>query len=220
MAGELTSAAQEFFAALDAKDVDRLTGRFADDAQGVDEISRRWIRGRNEVESYLRQLLDAVSDVRTELRDPQERVWGEAGVVTCWIEPGLHVGRRVAAHLGSDDDRLPQRCRRVEGGAVPLDPTPRADVTTPGPGARRGRDACGASPGPYLVVTRSPKERTSRPRVCRRDQRGRRRGAIEMLRGLLALCPYVSAGTITLHKRSNPLARSGCGPIAGGDVRG
>ena len=51
MAGELTSAAQEFFAALDAKDVDRLAGRFTDDAQGVDEISRRWIRGRSEVES-------------------------------------------------------------------------------------------------------------------------------------------------------------------------
>jgi uncharacterized protein (TIGR02246 family) len=86
MAGELTSAAQEFLAALDAKDVDGLAGRFTDDAQGVDEISRRWIRGRSEVESYLRQLLDAVSDVRTELRDPQERIWGDAGVVTCWIE--------------------------------------------------------------------------------------------------------------------------------------
>ena len=86
MAGELINAAQEFFAAVDAKDIDRLTGRFTDDAQGVDEISRRWIRGRSEIESYLRQLLDAVSDVRTELRDPHELIWGDAGVVTGWVE--------------------------------------------------------------------------------------------------------------------------------------
>jgi ketosteroid isomerase-like protein len=86
MAGELTNAAQEFFAAVDAKDIDRLTSGFADDAQGVDELSRRWIRGRSEIESYLRQLLDAVSEVRTEFRDPHELVWGEAGVVTGWVE--------------------------------------------------------------------------------------------------------------------------------------
>jgi ketosteroid isomerase-like protein len=86
MPGELTSAAQELVANIDAKNIDRLTGMLAEDAQGIDEISRRWIRGRSEVEGYLRQLLDAVSDVRTELRDPQEIVWGESGVVTCWIE--------------------------------------------------------------------------------------------------------------------------------------
>jgi len=86
MAGELTGAAKEFLAALDAKDLDRLLRGATDDAQGVDELSRRWIRGKNELEGYLRQLLDAVSDVQTELRYPEEQVWGDAGLVTCWIE--------------------------------------------------------------------------------------------------------------------------------------
>jgi hypothetical protein len=59
---------------------------FTDDAQGVDEISRRWIRGRDDVEAYLRQLMGAVGDVRTELRDAEEHVWGDAGILTCWLE--------------------------------------------------------------------------------------------------------------------------------------
>ena len=86
MGGELANAAHEFVAALDAKDVDRILSSLTDDAQGVDEVSRRWIRGRNELESYLRGLLAAVGDVRTELRDSEERVWGDVGVLTCWLD--------------------------------------------------------------------------------------------------------------------------------------
>ena len=44
------------------------------------------MRGRNELEGYLRQLTSAVADVRTEIRDPEERVWGDVGVLTCWLE--------------------------------------------------------------------------------------------------------------------------------------
>jgi ketosteroid isomerase-like protein len=86
MAGELSNAANDFVAALDSMDVDRLMAGFTDDAQGVDEISRRWIRGRDDVEAYLRQLMGAVGDVRTELRDAEEHVWGDAGILTCWLE--------------------------------------------------------------------------------------------------------------------------------------
>jgi ketosteroid isomerase-like protein len=57
-----------------------------EDAQGVDEISRRWLRGRGELDSYLRQLKGAVSDVRAELRDAEERVWGDTGILTCWLD--------------------------------------------------------------------------------------------------------------------------------------
>ena len=86
MSGELVSAATDFVAALDSMDVDRLVEGFTDDAQGVDEVSRRWIRGKSQVESYLRQLMGAVSKVRTELRDQEERVWGDVGLVTCWLD--------------------------------------------------------------------------------------------------------------------------------------
>jgi ketosteroid isomerase-like protein len=86
MAGELESAANDFVAALDAKDVDRIVASTTEDAQGVDEISRRWLRGRSELDGYLRQLMGAVSDLRTGLQDAEEHVWGDSGVLTCWLD--------------------------------------------------------------------------------------------------------------------------------------
>jgi len=86
MAGELTTAAAEFVAALDSMDVDAMMEGVAEEAQGVDEVSRRWIRGRAEIGAYLRQLMGSVSAVRTELRDTDESVWGDTGLLTCWLE--------------------------------------------------------------------------------------------------------------------------------------
>jgi ketosteroid isomerase-like protein len=86
MPGELKSAADDLVAALDSKDSDRLLASTAEDVQGVDEISRRWLRGKSELESYLDQVMGAATDVRTELRDAEERVWGESGVLTCWLD--------------------------------------------------------------------------------------------------------------------------------------
>jgi ketosteroid isomerase-like protein len=86
MAGELEKVANDLMAALDSQDLDRMVEAIGEDAQGVDEISRRWLRGRDELDGYLRQIIGVVSGVRSELRDAQERVWGDAGVLTCWLE--------------------------------------------------------------------------------------------------------------------------------------
>ena len=86
MGGELEKVANDFMAALDSKEVDRIVESIGEDAQGVDEISRRWLRGKGELDSYLRQMLGAVSGLRSELQDAQERVWGDAGVLTCWLD--------------------------------------------------------------------------------------------------------------------------------------
>ena len=86
MPGELESVATEFASALDSADVDRLLEAFAQDAQGIDEISRRWLRGKDDTEGYLRQMLGMVSNVHTELRDTYEQIWGDTGVLTCWLE--------------------------------------------------------------------------------------------------------------------------------------
>jgi ketosteroid isomerase-like protein len=86
MAGELEKVANDLMAALDSKDVDRIVESIGQDAQGVDEISRRWLRGEGELDSYLRQMLGAVSGLRSELQDAQERVWGDVGVLTCWLD--------------------------------------------------------------------------------------------------------------------------------------
>jgi ketosteroid isomerase-like protein len=86
MAGELEKVGNDLMSALDSKDLDRIVESIGEDAQGVDEISRRWLRGRGELDSYLRQMIGAVSGVRSELRDAEERVWGDVGVLKCWLD--------------------------------------------------------------------------------------------------------------------------------------
>jgi len=86
MSGQLEQVTSEFVAAIDSMDVDRIMQIATEDAEGVDEISRQWQRGRDQMDGYLRQLMGSVSDVHTKLRDEHERVWDDAGVVTCWID--------------------------------------------------------------------------------------------------------------------------------------
>jgi uncharacterized protein (TIGR02246 family) len=100
MAGELERPVRDLFEALDRMDVEGMGKTIAKDAQSVDEISRRWLRSKDEIGSYLRQLAGAVSDVRSELRDVHEQAWGDAGVVTCWLEQDYTIegaGQHVSA---------------------------------------------------------------------------------------------------------------------------
>jgi uncharacterized protein (TIGR02246 family) len=110
MAGELERTVRGLFEALDHMDVDGMEKTIAEDAQSVDEISRRWLRSKDEISSYLRQLAGAVSDVRSELRDVHEQAWGDAGVVTCWLEQdytmegaGQHVSAPTTFVLRRED---------------------------------------------------------------------------------------------------------------------
>ena len=86
MSGQLEQVVTDFFAALDSLDVDAMLQVLTDDAQGVDEISRRWIRGREDVSAYIRQLASSVSSVRSEATDVSESIFGDVGVVTCWLD--------------------------------------------------------------------------------------------------------------------------------------
>src|SRR5260221_6718517 len=58
----------------------------AQDVQSVDEVSRQWLRGHEAVQRYIARLVAAVSVVNTELRDAEERLWGDTGLLTCWID--------------------------------------------------------------------------------------------------------------------------------------
>jgi SnoaL-like domain len=86
MVGELEQELRDFFGALDRMELEPLVERLSDDMQGVDEISRRWTRGKSKFAAKIGVLTEAVSDVRTEITDIVEHIWGETGVVTCWIE--------------------------------------------------------------------------------------------------------------------------------------
>jgi uncharacterized protein (TIGR02246 family) len=84
--GPLETVARQFTKYLDALDIDALVSVFTDDIEVVEEISRQWLRGRDAVEGYARQLATQISDVHTEIRDVNERVWGDVGVLTHWLD--------------------------------------------------------------------------------------------------------------------------------------
>ena len=86
MAGELETIVRATFDALGRADADAIMRYAADDIQGIDEISRRWMRGRAEVGDYVKQLASAASDVRSEMRDIHEVTWGDGGILTFWLE--------------------------------------------------------------------------------------------------------------------------------------
>jgi hypothetical protein len=77
---------------LDAMDLEALGGMVDDEVQGVDEIARRWMRGRPAIERYLSQLKDTVSDVRSRMSDVQEDAWGDAGLVTFVLDQTYTLG--------------------------------------------------------------------------------------------------------------------------------
>ncbi len=82
MTGELEKTVRDYLKRIDAKDFAGVGQMLTDDVQSVDEISRRWLRGRQAVEEYFRQLGPAVEDVRSEIKDVREAVWGDSGMVT------------------------------------------------------------------------------------------------------------------------------------------
>ena len=85
MAGDTTTLEREVhrvFELLDALDVKGLSAMLTEDAQGVDEISRRWMRGRAALGDYFAQLEGSVSDPKSQVSDLRATAWGEVGLVT------------------------------------------------------------------------------------------------------------------------------------------
>jgi uncharacterized protein (TIGR02246 family) len=84
--GELGSLVQGMFDALERQDADAALALIDADGEGVDEISRRWIRSGSELTAYVSQLMGMVSDVSSQLNDVHERTIGDIGIVTFWLE--------------------------------------------------------------------------------------------------------------------------------------
>ena len=86
MAGELEALTRELFGALDRKDAEAVIRAAAKDVQGVDEISRKWMRGRDAIGTYFRETIGLVEDIHSTIGDVHETVQGDVGFVTCWLE--------------------------------------------------------------------------------------------------------------------------------------
>ena len=92
----LEPVVRRMFAAFDTLDLDAAKTLMADKAQGVDEISRRWMRGKDALVDYFGTLQGQVSDIRSELRDLHETIYGDTGIATCWLEQDYTMdGERV-----------------------------------------------------------------------------------------------------------------------------
>jgi len=82
----LDQMAHRLFGFVDALDVEAINELITDDCEEVDEISRSWRRGKSEVEAYFEEVLAAISNVHTDLRDIAVREWADTGVITCVID--------------------------------------------------------------------------------------------------------------------------------------
>jgi ketosteroid isomerase-like protein len=86
MGGPLEAATRRYFDFVDQKDAEAVIQAGTEDIQVVDEISRRWMRGIDELGAYIRGLLKMVDDVHTSITDVHENSIGDIGIVTCWID--------------------------------------------------------------------------------------------------------------------------------------
>ena len=89
------SRTSEFFRLLDAKDAAEMQARASDDVQAADELTRRWLRGREGLEAYLRDNLPHLTDIHSTIDDVAVRAWGDIEVVTCLLHQSyVFDGRR------------------------------------------------------------------------------------------------------------------------------
>jgi ketosteroid isomerase-like protein len=103
--------ARDLFDALDRKEFDRIVGMSTDDVQGVDEISRGWLRGRRAMETYLKSLGEQVSNVRSTLKDIHTMELGDVAIVTFVLDQEYDMG----GHHASIHAPTSIVARRVDG---------------------------------------------------------------------------------------------------------
>ena len=65
----LEQEVHRLFELLDSMDIRGLSAMLTDDAQGIDEISRRWMRGKAALDDYFAQLEGAVSEPKSQVSD-------------------------------------------------------------------------------------------------------------------------------------------------------
>lgn len=92
-AAELESVVRTLMDRFDALDMEGIAQLMADDVQGVDEISRAWIRGKSDIQGYFAQLQEmGVTDVKTSLSDSHASSWGDTGLVTLMADQTYSAG--------------------------------------------------------------------------------------------------------------------------------
>src|SRR5512141_2065150 len=72
----------EFLRLIDAKDETAIARLLTEDAQLVDETTRRWVRGRDAIGATLRDQLSRIADIQSTATDVHVERWGDVKVET------------------------------------------------------------------------------------------------------------------------------------------
>lgn len=76
------AAVEAMLARLDAGDQDAVKAAFSDDAQGIDEISCKWLRGRDQMDDYVEAIFASTSNVTSKITDVHVTDLGDGALVT------------------------------------------------------------------------------------------------------------------------------------------
>lgn len=86
MPSEPVNVLTGFLSALAAGDEAGVLDRLSDNAAGIDEVTRRWLYGKEELSEYVRALLRDMSDLTSQLSSIHEDIVGDAAFVTAILE--------------------------------------------------------------------------------------------------------------------------------------
>lgn len=120
------STVHAVFAALDNLNLTEIMSNFDDDITLVDELSRRWIFGKSDVEQQLRSVLENASDIQSVLSDVRMlSIAPEAILVTCWLEQTYTfagIGQSIEAPTSATLRRQADGWKIVSFHTIPLSP--------------------------------------------------------------------------------------------------
>ena len=86
----------EAFKAVDTADADALLAMMADDITQVDEISKKWSRGKAEVAAVIRPMFDLVKSIKSSISDVHVQTTNDMAIVTFMLDQSyVYEGQQV-----------------------------------------------------------------------------------------------------------------------------
>ena len=86
----------EAFKAVDTADADALLAMMADDITQVEEISKKWSRGKAEVAAVIRPMFDLVKSIKSSISDVHVQTSNDMAIVTFMLDQSyVYEGQQV-----------------------------------------------------------------------------------------------------------------------------
>lgn len=87
----------EAFKAVDNADAEALLDMMADDITQIDEISKKWSRGKAEVAAVVRPMFDLVKSIKSSISDVHVQTSNDIAIVTFMLDQSyVFEGQQVA----------------------------------------------------------------------------------------------------------------------------